>query len=111
MIGVVVYLSLIPHPPTIFKFSSADKLEHLIAYAGLMGWFCQIYQSGRSRIIWAIFLCIMGITLEFLQEWGGSRAFEYADMLADSLGVLLGWWISSRFCAGWLARIDQLLSR
>jgi hypothetical protein len=33
----------------------------------------------------------MGVTLEFLQGWGGARIFEYADMAANSLGVLIAW--------------------
>jgi len=111
MLSLVVYLSIISKPPTILEFSSADKLEHLVAYSILMGWFTQIYTSRNKRIFMAIQFCLLGISLEILQGWGGHRFFEYMDMLANTAGVFLGWWISSKVCAGWLARFDQFLSR
>jgi glycopeptide antibiotics resistance protein len=32
----------------------------------------------------------MGVSLEFLQGMGGHRHFEYADMIANAVGVFLG---------------------
>jgi VanZ family protein len=110
MISSVVYLSLTGEPPVVLHYSYVDKIGHLLAYGTLMAWFSQLYLSKKYRIILAALFCLMGISLEFFQEWGGRRSFEYADMLADAMGVFLGWWISSRLCAGWLARVDQILS-
>jgi len=54
----------------------------------------------------------MGISLEFLQDWGGVRHFEVNDMIANSSGVLLAWvlvltpfpglllWFEKRFVPG-----------
>ena len=36
-------------------------------------------------------LIAMGVVIEFLQGWSGYRYFEYADMLANSTGVVLGY--------------------
>jgi VanZ family protein len=33
----------------------------------------------------------LGVGLEFVQGWTGYRSFDVMDMLADSVGVLLGW--------------------
>jgi hypothetical protein len=33
----------------------------------------------------------LGVCIEILQGMGGYRYFEYADMLANSGGVLMGW--------------------
>ncbi len=87
---VVFYLSLMPHPPQPVVFSGADKVEHALAYALLMLWFCQIY-LGAERVRTSLWLVAMGVGIEFLQRMTGYRAFEYADMLADATGVLAGW--------------------
>lgn len=88
-VATVVYLSLAPHPPEPMQFSNADKLEHALAYSFLMLWFCQVYQQRRSRIIVAGLLVALGIGLEYLQRLTTYRFFDYADMLANSAGVLL----------------------
>jgi VanZ family protein len=68
-----------------------DKLEHLLAYTGLMLWFCQIYPDYRMRMRLFVALVAMGVGIEFLQGMGGYRYFEYVDMLANTIGVLVGW--------------------
>jgi VanZ family protein len=88
-VATVVYLSLASHPPEPMRFSNADKLEHALAYSFLMLWFCQVYQQHRSRIIVAGLLVALGIGLEYLQRMTTYRFFDYADMLANSAGVLL----------------------
>lgn len=89
-VSVVIYLSLSPHPPEPLTFSHADKLEHGFAYASLALWFAQLYLSTRQRGVVILLLVSLGITLEFLQGLSGYRMFEIADMLANSIGVLLG---------------------
>jgi VanZ family protein len=90
---VIFYLSLTPHPPEPVQFWNVDKLEHALAYALLMLWFCQLAYA-RARLA-AVFIA-MGVGIEFLQGMTGYRYFEYADMLANSSGVLLGWWLANR---------------
>ena len=90
LVGLVIYLSLTPHPPEPLSFPNADKLEHAVAYGSLSLWFCQIYLSARSRTIALALLIGLGIALEFVQGWTGYRDFEVLDMVADSVGVLLG---------------------
>lgn len=87
---LVCYLSLMPHPPQPISFSGADKLEHLLAYAGLMLWFCQVYVVRAARTRMLVGLVAMGVCIEFLQGMSGYRYFEYADMLANTSGVLIG---------------------
>jgi VanZ family protein len=90
LVGVVAYLSLMPNPPEPFQFHMVDKVEHGIAYAAMSWWFCQIYQSARSRIAVCAALVAYGVLIEILQGMTGYRYFEYADMLADSIGVVIG---------------------
>lgn len=87
---LVCYLSLMPHPPQPVSFEGVDKLEHLLAYVGLMLWFCQVYVSRAARIKLLVGLVAMGVVIEILQSMSGYRYFEYADMLANSSGVLIG---------------------
>lgn len=87
-VGLVVYLSL-TSTPIRTTLLYGDKLGHLLAYALLMGWFVQIYQRRGWLVAHALFLLLLGVSIEFLQELNG-RYFEYADMAANGLGVLLG---------------------
>jgi VanZ family protein len=90
LIGLIVYLSLTPHPPEPFSFPNADKFEHCIAYGSLALWFCQIYLSTRSRVFVLAALIGLGVGLEFVQGWTGYRHFDVWDMVANSIGVLFG---------------------
>ena len=90
-VATVVLLSLMPQPPEPVQFDNADKVEHTLAYSCLMLWFCQIVHKPAQRLLVAVLLAGMGITLEYLQRMTGYRTFDYADMLANGTGVLLGW--------------------
>ncbi len=90
MVAFVIYSSLTTSPLTpSFKFS--DKFMHIVGYFGLMGWFIQIYQQKKTRILLAVIFICMGVLMEFLQDLGGVRYFEVNDMLANATGVLLAW--------------------
>ena len=102
LVALVIYLSLMPQPPQPLDFDNGDKLEHASAYALLMTWFCQIYWSRGHRERLAVALVFIGVTLEILQGLTGYRTFDYADMLANTIGVVGGWTIS-------LTRIKELL--
>ncbi len=94
LVALVAYLSLMPNPPVPFQFHMVDKVEHGLAYAALSWWFCQLYVSPKSRLLLCVALVGYGALIEILQGMTGYRYFEYADMLADSIGVLLGWWLA-----------------
>lgn len=90
LVSLIVYLSLTPHPPEPLSFPYADKLEHGFAYALLSLWFCQVYQQLRQRVVVIVALIGLGVVMEIMQGWSGFRYFEYADMLANSLGAVCG---------------------
>jgi VanZ family protein len=90
-VAAVFYLSLMPHPSEPISFAGVDKLEHGLTYAMLMLWFCQGYVEFRLRIRLFLSLVAMGVGIEFLQGLGSYRFFEYSDMLANTIGVLIGW--------------------
>jgi len=90
-VATIFYLSLMPQPPQPVDFWNVDKLEHALAYCLLMLWFCQVYRQRVPRMVLALLLVAMGIAIEFLQGETGYRTFDYADMLANSTGVIVGW--------------------
>jgi VanZ family protein len=59
-----------------------------------MFWFCLVYRRPRTRLAYALGLIAMGIAIEFIQGWTGYRSFEVYDMVADALGVALGWGVA-----------------
>ena len=90
LVAAILWLSLTPQPPHV-DFEQSDKVGHFIAYGSLMFWFCQLYRNARTRVAYAAGFIAMGIAIEFVQGATGYRSFEVMDMVADAMGVLLGW--------------------
>jgi VanZ family protein len=90
LVGVIWWLSLTPQPPQV-DFEQSDKVGHFLAYGGVMFWFCVLYTRAGTRLAYATGFIAMGIAIEYIQRWTGYRSFEVYDMVADALGVLLGW--------------------
>ena len=85
---LVIYLSLTPHPlevPNVGPF----KAGHMAAYAWLMLWFAQLTRM-RDRVAIGIALAVMGVILEYLQDFTGHRTFAYTDMRDNAIGVTIG---------------------
>jgi VanZ family protein len=108
LVGAVVYLSLTPAPPEL-DLPDGDKLGHVLAYSVLMFWFVQIYHRRRARVWFAVGFVLLGIASEFLQGYGGQRQFEIQDMVANSIGVALGWLSGPPRTSNLLLRIESLL--
>lgn len=106
-VGLLIYLSLTSTPIRI-SVHYGDKLGHMIAYTLLMTWFVQIYQRRAWLLLHAVLLLILGTTLEFIQESHG-RYFEYADMAANSIGVLLGFLVVKTPLRDVLLRLERRL--
>jgi len=81
----VLVLSLLPieHPDV----SPNDKVNHLIAYFSLMVLGYLAYKRYRYVTLGVIG---WGIMIEILQGQTSYRMFSYADVLANSAGVVLG---------------------
>lgn len=90
-VALVVYLSLadlhLPQTPVRWF----DKVNHLLAYGFLMGWFGQLYLRWKSRLVLVFLLIGLGVAMELLQGQLPYRWFEIADAIANAVGVLLAW--------------------
>jgi VanZ family protein len=105
----VVYLSLSPHPISV-PVEQGDKIGHLAAYAALMLWFSQLYPHMQRRLMLAAALVALGVALEFAQLLTDTRTFEIADMLADGVGVAIGWLAAPPRTINFLSRAEAILS-
>ncbi len=111
LLATVVFLTLTPSPPKVsMAFLSWDKAQHCLAYMLLM-WLFAMAWEGRGLVAWTLFLVCIGVTLEWLQGIMGIRVMEIWDMLANSIGVGLGWAISRTPFRRTLVWIESRLAR
>jgi hypothetical protein len=106
IIAAIWILSLIPNPPHI-GVEGEDKVGHVVAYGVLMLWWSQILIRSWDRLIIAAAFITMGIVIEFVQGWTGWRTFEVADMIADAIGVAMGWCTACTPAGSILARFES----
>lgn len=107
-VAYIVYGSLTPNPIDV-HIDDFDKVMHFAAYALLMMWFAMIFYKAKARVIHAVLFVGLGVGLEFAQQAGGVRYFEFSDMIANSLGVMTGYFVT-RGCGKYhLFRIEQRL--
>lgn len=85
----VVYLSVANLTFPQLGFSFGDKLNHLVAYGFLMGWFGQLVKSTSRRMALTAGFIFMGLSLEVVQGMLPHRWFDWFDALSNTLGVLL----------------------
>jgi VanZ family protein len=97
LICSIVFLSLQANPMELSRVEMGDKWAHLLAYGVLMAWFGLIVHR-RWQWLPAVLFVLLGVGLEFIQGLTGYRYFDMADMLANALGVMLGYWLcATRF--------------
>lgn len=87
---LVVYLSVTDLAFPQAGFDAGDKLNHLIAYGFLMGWFGQLVRSQRGRMFLIVGLCGLGLAMEFVQSALPHRWFDLLDAVANTVGILVG---------------------
>jgi VanZ family protein len=73
-----------------------DKVEHFLGYALLMFWFAALHAAPR-RVWFAIAFVALGAALELAQGATGWRRADSLDLLADALGVAVGWIVAHRY--------------
>ena len=100
-LAAIVYLSL---SRTVLELpgDTDGHLAHVGAYALMMFWFARVYTGARSALLIGAGLMALGVLIELLQGYGGYRNFERADIVADALGIGLGW------IAGWPLAMRRL---
>jgi len=87
--GIILFSGLRPEPvPQVFD--QQDKLHHLLGFAALM--FSLRVALAQWRLFWSVALSLaVALLIEVGQSYLPNREPSYGDMLANTLGVLLGW--------------------
>ncbi len=85
---VVTAMSLLPLGPQT-PSTGWDKTDHLLGFGLLAILACQSWPQ-RNMAALAGLLAYGGL-IEVLQSFTGYRFAEWNDLLADALGLLLGW--------------------
>ena len=111
LVAMIVFLSLTSSPVDMeLNFPYEDKFFHALAYFALMAWFSQIYHDRFQRNMIAVVFVFMGITLEYLQSFDPNRYSEFGDMVANSIGVALGFFIALSSAKNILVRVEKIIS-
>jgi len=86
MLVVVAFVSLMPAPGV----GVNDKVSHLLTYCLLAGWFGLLARN-LAILVWTIVALIgYGMIIELLQGQTGYRFAEWEDVVANSMGCLVG---------------------
>jgi len=91
----------------LFEF---DKWLHGITFAFLAVWFSGQYSRQKYAGI-GIGLFFFGILIEMSQRMVSYRTAELMDLVADSVGIVIGLGIALAGAGGWSLRIEQRLAR
>jgi len=111
MIALVIFLSLTSSPVRIdTSLPYQDKLFHALAYFSLTFWFMQIYHIRHHMTRWVIFFLCLGLLLEYLQGFDSRRYSEVGDMVANTLGVMLGVGLSMTPLRYTLVKLEHYIS-
>ena len=105
LVLLIVSVSLLPMSGG--SVTVYDKANHFLSYAILMAWFTQLFPQRKAQLAYMLGFAFMGIAVEFMQRLTAYRSFELADMLANVLGLIIGWACSELLMAGWLIKLDH----
>ncbi len=109
--GAVAYLALIPAPPVLID-TGWDKANHTLAF-GTMAFtaFLSCRRSNAKRLLLMGLLFTYGGLIEILQMNVPSRSADWADLLADTVGIALGAALASLLLFAFSAALKQRAER
>lgn len=89
---VVTVLMLWPRPPAVTDLTGWDKLNHALAFAGpaLAGLLARPRRGMATGALLLTALLAWGGALELLQSALPPRQGDWADLLADAVGLAIG---------------------
>jgi VanZ family protein len=110
LVGLIALWSLSPQSHVPFATLS-DKAAHALAYFSLALFASGITTPDRLRIV--MLRCfLLGVALEIAQGlFTGDRQAEWADMAANTTGILAAWLVAGQGRAGWGLRAFARLAR
>ncbi|NNC66057.1 MAG: hypothetical protein HKN84_14835 [Gammaproteobacteria bacterium] len=107
LVGGVIFGSVAPGS-LLRAVPGPDEFQHSASYFVLTVWFAGLYARERLGLIAGIFLTL-GLAMEIIQGQLSYRGFDYGDLLANFVGIVVASALSFWFLAGWCQRIEQWL--
>ncbi len=104
---LLVWGSVVPHPPEL-GLDPSNWTGHGLAYALLMAWFARLVPPEAQRGA-AIALIGLGVAIECVQGLLPWRTFDVLDMVANAVGVWIGWAASPPRVANGLPALERLI--
>ena len=108
-LGYLAFLSYICLTPievaNLPEIPFLDKIVHIGAYIVLAYTFAELNRSNKLIVIFCFFY---GLAIELIQPYTG-RFFEWADLLANSTGLIIGLCVQRKIIQI-LPRIDHFIS-
>ena len=87
----LILLSLVKIPAYNLGVSHLDKWQHCFAYFVLSISWLTVFNKKKKKLLTVVCCILLGIIIEILQNKLTSyRTGDYHDVIANSLGVLLG---------------------
>lgn len=108
LLFMIIYASLASGIPIPQK-NHVDKALHTLSYLTLMLWWLQLYPRLAMRLLLSLGFISMGAGIEVLQSYNPLRYFDVADMIANSIGVMIGLFAGMLGAGDWLLKIEQRL--
>jgi VanZ family protein len=106
LMSVVMMVSLMPIRAEALEVTYIDKVLHMIVFMGLMVFFCGFVEV-QLRWLLVLFLFACGGLIEVLQLPVPGRAAEAADLMADMVGIMLGWLLASKWFGNWTVWVES----
>ena len=103
LVAFVLYKTL--SPPGGGSGLMNDKLAHFLAFAALMVWFSGLVPTRRYPYLFLALLAY-GAVIEGLQYFTGYRAMDPEDLVADAIGLIVGWGLALLGLGDWCHRLE-----
>ena len=111
MLLLVFAMSINTLPSLLAAIMMHDKIAHALAYATLMVWFSQIFRHDVTRMLLVIGLTLFGLGMELIQGLLPGRQLDYADMVANTVGITCSWAFSYTWVGNIFVKIEQIYCR
>ncbi len=111
LVALLVGASFMPNFSPAIYFEGIDKVGHFVAYLAVTCWFSLLFARNRDRWVIASALVVLGIALEYLQRFSASHVFEYADIGANTAGVLCALLLAQVCFSRGLVAVERRLLR
>lgn len=107
--GCGLYLALRPSGAASAWFPGSDKLAHALSYLAMGLWFAALFERQYLTCV-ALGLFLFSVFVEILQSvMPYGRAAEWADLLANGIGIALAIGVTASLRESWMHSIERLL--